>query len=122
MKTSQFIGAVVLSILGVTAAQAESYQGVQTINSTLSRAEVASQARVAARNAAVFGEAEYDGVQAVLNSNVDRAAVRSAAVQTARQGNVYGDAYGQGALVAGQADRATVRAQARAAARGNTAL
>ncbi|MCU4119503.1 helicase SNF2 [Variovorax sp. N23] len=125
LKTSQFLGAVVLSILGVASgAQAETYQGVQTVNSTVSRADVASQARVAARAGDQFSEASYGGVAPVTDSGLSRAAVRAQASQAARQGDIYSDAamYGFPAPTVGQADRATVRAEAREAARNTTAM
>lgn len=123
LKTSQFLGAVFLSILGVSSgAQAETYQGVQTVHSTVSRAEVAAQARVAAREGDVFGEASYGGVAPVMDSGLSRAAVRAQASQAARQGDIYSDAalYGFPAPTVGQVDRATVRAEARDAARTTT--
>lgn len=125
LKTSQFLGAVVLSILGVaTGAQAETYQGVQTVNSTVSRADVASQARVAARAGDQYSEASYGGVAPVTDSGLSRAAVRAQASQAARQGDIYSDAalYGFPAPTVGRADRATVRAEAREAARNTTAM
>jgi hypothetical protein len=120
LKTSQFLGAVFLSILGVSSgAQAETYQGVQTVNSTVSRAEVASQGRVAARAGDLFSEASYGGVAPVMDSGLSRAAVRARASQAARQGDIYSDAamYGFPAPTVGRADRAAVRAEARDAAR-----
>lgn len=123
LKTSQFLGAVFLSILGVSsAAQAETYQGVQTVHSTVSRSEVAAEARAAARAGDVFGEASYGGVAPVMNSGLDRATVRSQASQAARQGDLYSDAatYGFPAPIVGQADRAAIRAEAREAARNTT--
>ena len=123
LKTSQFLGAVVLSLLGVSGgAQAETYQGVQTVHSTVSRAEVAGQARVAAREGDVFGDAASGGVTPLTHSTLDRATVRSEASQAARQGDIYSDAalYGFPAPTVGQRDRATVRAEARDAARNTT--
>lgn len=123
LKTSQFLGAVFLSILGVSGgAQAETYQGVQTVNSTVSRADVAAQARVAAREGDVFGDASFSGVAPAMNSGLDRATVRSQASQAARQGDIYSDAamYGFPAPTVGQVDRATVRAAARDAVRNTT--
>lgn len=125
MKTSQFLGAVVLSILGVaTGAQAETYQGVQTVNTAVSRADVAAEARVAARNGDQFSEASYGGVAPVTNSGLSRDAVRAQASQAARQGDIYSDAalYGFAAPIVGGVDRAAVRAQAREAARASTAV
>ena len=124
LKTSQFLGAVFLSILGVSSGvQAETYQGVQTVHSTVSRAEVAAEAHVAARAGDVFGDASFSGVAPVMNSGLDRATVRSDASQAARQGDIYSDAamYGFPAPIVGKADRATVRADAREAARNTGA-
>ncbi|MGJ7489702.1 helicase SNF2 [Variovorax sp. ZT4R33] len=125
MKTSQFVGAVVLSILGVaTGAQAETYQGVQTVDAAVSRADVTAQARAAARTGDQFSEASSGGVAPAMASSVDRATVRSQASQAARQGDIYSDAalYGFPAPIVGGADRAAVRAQAREAARTSTAV
>ena len=123
MKTSQFIGAVVLSILGVSAAQAETYQGVQTVNAVASRADVVADATVAAHTADIFGEAAYAGAAPVLDGGVDRTAVRTQAVQTARLGNLYGEQASSGVLSPknGQVSRDTVRAEARAASRNASA-
>ncbi|RYF62725.1 MAG: alpha/beta hydrolase [Comamonadaceae bacterium] len=112
MKTSQFIGAAVLSILGVaTGAQAETYQGVQTIHSLNSRAEVASQARAAARAGDAFSDASYSGVTPALNSTLSRASVRAEAAEAARQGDIYGDAetYRFPAPTVGKAGRTSAR-------------
>jgi uncharacterized Zn-binding protein involved in type VI secretion len=125
LKTSQFLGAVFLSILGVSSgAQAETYQGVQTVNSAVSRADVSAQARAAARAGDQFSEASYGGTAPVMNSGLTRDAVRAQASQAARQGDIYSDAalYGFPAPTVGQADRAAVRAQAREAARNTTAV
>jgi hypothetical protein len=124
MKTSQFIGAAVLSILGVaTGAQAETYQGVQTIHSVASRAEVATQARAAARLGDQYSEASYGGVAPALNASADRSVAQRGAVQAAQAGNLYGDQASAGVLSVGRSnvDRATVRAEARATARSNVA-
>lgn len=125
LKTSQFLGAVVLSLLGVaTGAQAETYQGVQAVNSTVSRADVSSQARAAARAGDLFSEASYGGVAPMTNSGLTRDAVRAQASQAARQGDIYSDAalYAFPAPTIGQAGRAANRAQARDAARNTTAV
>lgn len=125
MKTTQVLGAIVLSILGVaTGAQAESYQGVQRIDAVRSRAEVDVDARAAAR-VPVFGEASVAQTRAVAVNQADRGAVRSGAVAASRAGNLYGDAASAGVLSLGQGaiTRDTVRAQARQAARdGNATL
>lgn len=126
MKTSQVLGAILLSVLGVaTGAQAETYQGVQRIDSVRSRADVAVDARAAARTP-VFGEASVAQTRAVAVHQADRSEVRSGAVAASRAGNLYGDAASAGVLSLGQGGgvtRESVRAQARQAARdGNATL
>lgn len=124
MKTSQFLGAVVLSILGVaTGAQAETYTGVQTVNSVRSRADVGAEAVAAARAGDLYSEASYGGVAPVLTAGTSRATIQREAVQTAREGNIYGEQASAGVLSVGNGgiDRATVRAEARAATRSSVA-
>jgi hypothetical protein len=123
MKTTQFLGAAVLSVLAMaTGAQAETYQGVQTIHSVASRAEVASQARAAARLGDQFSEASFSGVAPALTASADRSVVERGAVQAARAGNIYGEQASAGVLaVGGNVDRAAVRAEARAATRQGVA-
>jgi len=118
MKTSQILGAIVLSVLGVASASAETYQGVQTVNSVRSRAEVAAEGAQIARAGNVYGDVAQAGVTPARTSALARADLRNEAVATARAGNIYGDGAQQGVLaLAGQRDRAEVRAEARAAAR-----
>lgn len=117
-KTSQLLGATMLALLGVAgSAHAEVYEGVLSIDSVRSRAEVAAEARQAARLGDQFGEAAFAGVTTLpSNSAVSRAAVREGAIQAARAGDLYGEAASQQPVFAGQLDRATVRAEAREAA------
>ena len=119
MKTSKIIGAAALSLLAAVGAQAETYDGVLTVNSVVSRAEVAAQARDTARAGDIYADAAYAGVTPALTASTDRATVRSQAVQTARLGNIYGEDASAGVLSAGKSDldRAAVRAEARAATR-----
>ena len=42
MKTSKILAVAALSLLTIAGAQAETYQGVQTVNSVRSRADVAA--------------------------------------------------------------------------------
>ena len=90
MNTSKIIAAAALSLLAAAGVQAETYEGVQTVNTVASRSEVAADAGLAARTA-VFGEARYNGVAPALNGTTDRASVQNQAVQTARMGNIYGN-------------------------------
>ncbi len=126
MNTSKIIAAAALSLLAAAGAQAETYEGVLTVNSVVSRADVAAEARVAARAGNIYGESVNAGVAPVLNSGLDRATVRGEAVEAARQGNLYSEAgsygYGLPATANGLVDRAAVRAEARAAARINVSL
>ncbi|MDM0021841.1 alpha/beta hydrolase [Variovorax saccharolyticus] len=92
MKTStQLIGTLVLSTLGMAIAQAETYQGVPASVSQLSRAEVAAEARSAARAANAYGDSLLAGVTPARDLQLSRVSVRNDAVQTARAGNVFGD-------------------------------
>lgn len=118
MKTSQFIGAAILAVLGVSTVHAETYQGVLNFHSERSRTEVAAEARVVARAGNIYGDVAQAGVTAPRTSNLARAVVRDGAVDIARAGNVYGDVAQNGVAVAdSQRDRASVRAEARVAAR-----
>lgn len=121
MKTSKIIAAATLSLLAAVGAQAETYDGVLTVNTVASRADVDAQARATARAGDVFSEASFAGVTPALTASADRATVRSQAVQTARQGNLYGEVASAGVLSVGgsQIDRAAVRADARNATRTN---
>ncbi|MDM0088567.1 MULTISPECIES: helicase SNF2 [unclassified Variovorax] len=123
MKTSKILAVAALSLLTIAGAQAETYQGVQTVNSVRSRADVAAEAQATARAGNIYSDAAFAGVAPALTNSVDRATVSREAVQTARLGNIYGDNASAGVLsVAGsRLDRATVQAEARAAARSNTA-
>ncbi len=121
MKTSKIIAAAALSLLAAVGAQAETYDGVLTVHSVASRADVQAQARATARAGDIYADAASAGVAPALTASIDRATVRSQAVQTARLGNIYGDDAFAGvqSISRGQSDRATVRAEARAATRTN---
>ncbi|WP_038210711.1 hypothetical protein [Xenophilus azovorans] len=84
MKTSKIIAAAAVSLLAaVGAAQAEEYQGVLSIDSTYSRAEVQQQAIAAARQGDVYGEAAGGALSAPVVGQKDRATVRAEAVAAA---------------------------------------
>ncbi|MBU1361632.1 MAG: helicase SNF2 [Gammaproteobacteria bacterium] len=120
MKTSKIIAAAALSMLAAVGAQAESYEGVHQPVSAASRAEVNSQAVVAAHSANPYAEGYAQGVSTV-DSNLARATVRDQAVVAARNDNPYAEAAMAGvtSVYGSTVDRAAVRAQARAAARGD---
>ncbi|VTU37178.1 hypothetical protein H4CHR_04104 [Variovorax sp. PBS-H4] len=120
MKTSKIITAAALSLLAAAGAQAETYEGVHAPVSANSRAEVRSQAIVAARSENPYAEGVSSRVAPALTASVDRATVRNDAVAAARSANPYAEGYGQGVtqVLASTVDRAAVRAEARAAARG----
>jgi hypothetical protein len=121
MKTSKIIAAAALSLLAAVSVQAETYDGVLTVNSVASRAEVNAQARATARAGDIYADAASAGVAPALTASADRAIVRSQAVQTARLGNIYGEDAFAGVLSVGAShlDRTAVRAEARAATRSN---
>ncbi|WP_038211842.1 hypothetical protein [Xenophilus azovorans] len=84
MKTSKIIAVAAVSLLAaVGAAQAEEYQGVLSVDSTYSRAEVQQQAIAAARQSNAYGEAAGDALRAQMAGQLDRATVRAEAVQAA---------------------------------------
>ena len=120
MKTSKIIVAAALSMLAAAGVQAETYQGVHSISSAISRAEVKAQAVVAAHSEDPYAEGASSRIATVPSGAVARAAVRSEAVVAAHSANPYGDDYGQGVTPAqaGSLNRATVRAEARAVAHG----
>lgn len=84
MKTSKIIAIAALSLVAAAGvAQAEEYEGVTTINSVASRAEVNQQAVVAAHSANPYAEGANAGVPAAIVSQADRNAVRTGAVAAA---------------------------------------
>jgi hypothetical protein len=83
MKTSKFIAAAAFSVLAAAgAAHAETYEGVHPLTTANSRADISTEARVAARSGNPYGEGSAAGVTAVA-STADRSTVRAQAVATA---------------------------------------
>lgn len=120
MKTSRIVAATALSLFAAVGAQAETYQGVHPLVSANHRADVHADAMVAAHGPDPYAEGASSHVAPALVASTDRARVRSEAVVAAHRPDPYAEGYGQGGTVlAGEVDRATVRAQARAAARGD---
>ncbi|MDM0117486.1 helicase SNF2 [Variovorax sp. J22R133] len=107
-----------LAVLSVVGAQAETYDGVLTIHSVRSRAEVKAEAVTAAHSEDPYAEGAQSHVAALPTNPVARNIVRSDAVATAHGPDRYADGYGQGVTppTAGSIDRSTVRAEARFAA------
>ncbi len=87
MNTSKFVAAAALSLLAVAGAHAETYQGVQGPVSANSRAEVESQAVIAARSANPYADGASSVAAPALTASVDRAAVQADAVATAHAPN-----------------------------------
>ena len=80
MNASKVLAAAALSLLAVAGAHAETYEGVLTVNSGVSRAEVAPQAVAAARAGNEYG----DGATAqAFTSTADRATIQAEAVAKA---------------------------------------
>jgi len=122
MTASKILSAVAVALMAVAgAAHAESYDGVHQLTSAASRAEVASQAVVAAHSANPYATGANAGPAQVFVSSTSRAAVRSEAVAAAHSADPYaeGASAGVAPLVASTVDRNAVRAAARAAARGD---
>ncbi|MCT8174466.1 alpha/beta hydrolase [Variovorax sp. CY25R-8] len=82
MTASKILAAVAVALLAATGAQAETYDGVHTVHSTVSRSEVASQAVAAARAGDAYSEGATAGAQP-FSSTADRSAVRAEAVAKA---------------------------------------
>lgn len=84
MNTKQLIAvsAAALAMLGAAGAQAETYEGVQTVTSYASRADVQAEAVAAARAGNPYSDSAAEGVVAV-QSTLDRNAVRAQAVAAA---------------------------------------
>jgi hypothetical protein len=82
MNTRNILAAAALTLLAATGAQAETYDGVLTVNTVASRSAVQGQAVAAARAGDTFGEGYAAGVQTV-NTTADRSAVRGEAVVAA---------------------------------------
>ncbi|MDP9892045.1 hypothetical protein J2W32_004188 [Variovorax boronicumulans] len=122
MTASKILSAVAVALMAVAgAAHAESYEGVHQLTSAASRADVASQAVVAAHSANPYATGANAGPAQVFVSSTSRAAVRSEAVAAAHSADPYaeGASAGVAPLVASTVDRNAVRAAARAAARGD---
>ncbi|RSZ41047.1 MULTISPECIES: helicase SNF2 [unclassified Variovorax] len=124
MNTKQRIAlsAIAFAMLGAAGAvHAETYEGVHSITSSASRADVRAEAVAAARNDNPYAEGANAGPAAVIASSTTRAAVRAEAVAAAHNDNPYAEGASSGVapMVASTGDRATVRAAARAAARGD---
>jgi hypothetical protein len=120
MKTSKIIAAAAVSLLAAIGAQAETYEGVHAPVSANQRADIHSQAVVAAHSDNPYAEGVSSRVAPLLTSSIARTTVRNDAVVAAHSANPYAEGYGQGvgAVAVGVVDRASVRAQAFAAARG----
>lgn len=122
MTASKLLSAVALALLAVAGgAHAETYNGVHPLTSGASRADVASQAVVAAHSANPYATGANAGPAPVTVSVANRAVVRAEAVAAAHTADPYaeGASAGVAPIVASSVDRAAVRAAARAAAHGD---
>ena len=122
MTASKLLSAVAVALMAVAgAAHAETYEGVHQLTSAASRADVSSQAVVAAHSANPYATGADAGPAQVFVSSTSRAAVRAEAAVAARSENPYAEGATSrvAPVLASGVDRATVRAAARAAARGD---
>lgn len=87
MNPSKLIAAAALSVLAVAGAQAETYGGVHAPVSANSRADVQSQAVIAARSGNPYSDAASSHVAPALTASVDRSGVRAAAIAAAHSPN-----------------------------------
>ena len=83
MKTSKIIAAAALAILAAAGAQAETYDGVHALTSQRARAEVSSEAVVAAHSVNPYAEGVSSVPAPTLVASTDRARVRAEAVAAA---------------------------------------
>ena len=122
MTASKLLSAISIALLAAAgAAHAETYDGVHQLTSAASRADVSSQAVVAAHSANPYATGADAGPAQVFVSSTSRAAVRAEAAVAARSENPYAEGATSrvAPVLASGVDRATVRAAARAAARGD---
>jgi hypothetical protein len=122
MTASKLLSAISIALLAAAgAAHAESYDGVHQLTSAVSRADVASQAVVAAHSANPYADGANQGPVQLIASTTSRAAVRAEAVAAAHSENPYAEGVSSrvAPVLASGIDRSTVRAAARAAARGD---
>ncbi|SFP11294.1 hypothetical protein SAMN05216567_104226 [Variovorax sp. OK605] len=122
MTASKLLSAISIALLAAAgAAHAETYDGVHQLTSAASRADVASQAVVAAHSANPYATGANAGPAPVFVSTANRAAIRAEAVAAAHSADPYADGASAGVapVVASSVDRAAVRAAARAAAHGD---
>jgi hypothetical protein len=82
MNASKILAAAALSLLAAAGAHAETYEGVLTVNSGVSRSEVAPQAVAAARAGNQYSEGATAGAQP-FTSTADRSVIQAEAVAKA---------------------------------------
>lgn len=83
MTASKLLSAVAVALAAISGGvHAETYDGVHTVNSVVSRSDVQSQAVVAARSANPYAEGANAGIQTVA-STANRSTVRAEAVARA---------------------------------------
>lgn len=80
--TSKIIAAAAVALFAAAGAQAETYEGVQSITSTVSRAEVQAGAVQAAKAGNQYSDAGF-GANETFVSSASRSAVRAQAVAAA---------------------------------------
>ena len=119
MKSSKIVAAAALSLLAAIGAHAETYEGVTPRVSANSRTAVRTEAVIAAHTESPTSESAQSRVTPLPAFPADRGGVRREAVATSHGPDRYSDSYGQRgvAVTPGFVDRATVRADARLAAR-----
>ena len=83
MKTSNILAAAALSLIAVAGAHAETYEGVHSVTSGYSRADVAPQAAAAAREGNIYADGATANLAPVVAGNTDRAVGRGEAAAAA---------------------------------------
>ena len=116
MKTSQILSAVVVALLAASgAAHAEEYDGVHALTNQRTRAEVRTEAVVAAHSADPYAEGA-SSAPVVIVSSANRGDVRAAAVTKSHDLNGTLDARAfYNSVVPAQFKKATVNSPRQAA-------
>jgi len=84
MTTSKLLSAIAVALAAISGGvHAETYDGVHTVNSIASRADVGSQGVAAARAGNTFGDGANSGTQTIASSTASRSSVHADAVAKA---------------------------------------
>jgi hypothetical protein len=84
MTASKLLSAIAVALAAISCGvHAETYDGVHTVHSVASRADVNSQAVAAAHSANPYADGASSGTQVIASSTTDRTTMHQQAVATA---------------------------------------